>query len=285
VPAEVLPMLRVTRDCTFTEFSSSLAPVCEIDPGEWLLVETWDCFGGETLAGKPREGVTPGLANPATGPIGLRGLAPGQALCCTIADITVASRGFVGDREGTRFIDIVDGFAVFTESLKLPIAPMIGVIGVAPSEGAVKTTWPGSHGGNLDTIDVKPGARVHLRAQVEGGLLGLGDVHACQGDGEVAGQGIEIPAEVLLRLDIEPSPLPVANPYVIVDGHVSVIASAPTFEECIHAAVDDMVGVVAGKLGLSREDARRLVSLVGHVRISQIVNPLMTARVQMPILW
>jgi len=278
-------MQRVARDTTFTEFSPDRSSVCEVDPGEWVLVETWDCFGGETLAGKRREDVTPGLANPATGPIGLRGLAPGQVLCCTIADISVAPRGFVGTRESTRFIDIVDGFAVFSDTLKLPLAPMIGVIGVAPSQGSIKTTWPGSHGGNLDTIDVKPGARVFLRAQVEGGLLGLGDVHACQGDGEVAGQGIEIPAEVLLRLDVAPNPLPIANPYVIVEGRVSVIASAPTLEECIHAATEDMIRVISAKLSLNGDDARKLISLAGHVRISQIVNPLMTARVVMPILW
>jgi len=278
-------MQRVTRDVTFTEFSPDLPPVCDVDPGEWILVETWDCFGGETLAGKRREDVTPGVANPATGPIRLRGLAPGQVLRCTIADITVAPRGFVGTRESTRFIDIVDGFAIFSDTLKLPLTPMIGVIGVAPSEGSIKTTWPGSHGGNLDTIDVRPGAQVFLRAQVEGGLLGLGDVHACQGDGEVAGQGIEIPAEVLLRLDIAPDPLPIGNPYVVVEGRLSVIASAPTFEECIRAAIEDMLRVLSDRMGLAADDARQLISLVGHVRISQIVNPLMTARVVMPILW
>jgi len=278
-------MQRVSRDLTFAEFSADLPPACEVDPGEWILVETWDCFGGETLAGKHPSEVTPGVANPATGPIYLQGLSPNQVLCCTIADVTVGQRGFVGTRESTRFIDIVDGFAAFSDALKLPIAPMVGVIGVAPAEGSVKTTWPGQHGGNLDTIDVKPGARVFLRAQVAGGLLGLGDVHAGQGDGEVAGQGIEIPAEVLLRLSIAPDPLPIPNPYVIVDGHLSVIASAPTFEECIKAAIEDMLRVLSHTMHLNGDDARKLVSLVGHVRISQIVNPLMTARVVMPILW
>jgi amidase len=278
-------MQHLTRDATFTEFSPNCPPVCEVDPGEWLLVETWDCFGGETLAGKPREDVTPGLANPATGPISVRGLRPGQVLRCTIADISVAPRGFVGTRDSTRFIDIVDGFAIFSDTLKLPLTPMVGVIGVAPREGSIKTTWPGPHGGNLDTIDVKPGAQVFLRAKVAGGLLGLGDVHACQGDGEVAGQGIEIPAEVLLRLDLAPDPLPIENPYVIVDGRLSVIASAPTFDECIAAAIEDMVHVLCAELSLNADGARQLISLAGHVRISQIVNPLLTARVVMPILW
>ncbi len=274
-------MQRVPRKSSFTEFSPEHPPVCQVQPGEWFLVETWDCFGGETLAGKSRDEVTPGLANPTTGPIYLRGLAPDQVVCCTIADIAVGPRGFVRER----FIDIVDGFGVLNDALKLPLTPMVGVIGVAPAAGPIKTTWPGPHGGNLDTTDVKPGARVYLRAQVAGGLLGLGDVHACQGDGEVAGQGIEIPAEVLLRLDVEPDPLPTHSPYVIVDGRLSVIASAPTFEECIAAAVEEMTRVLVDRMGLDADGARQLISLAGDVRISQIVNPLMTARVVMPILW
>jgi amidase len=274
-------MQRLSRASTFTEFSADRAPICEVEAGEWLLVETWDCFGGETLAGKSRGEVTPGLANPATGPIGLRDLQPGQVIRCTIADITVAPRGFVG----TRFVDIVDGFAVFSDRLRLPLTPMVGVIGVAPAEGSIKTTWPGLHGGNLDTVDVKPGARVYLRAQVAGGLLGLGDVHACQADGEVAGQGIEIPAEVLLKMDVEPDPLPIEAPYVIVEGKLSVLASAPTFEECIPSAIEQMIRVLVARMALDEEGARQLISLVGDVRVSQIVNPLMTARVVMPILW
>lgn len=278
-------MQRVSRDHTFTAFSADLTPVCEVDQGEWLLVETWDCFGGEMLAGKNRDEVTPGLANPATGPVYLRDAQPDDVIRFTIASVMPGPRGFVSSAGQYRFIDVVDGFAVFSESLKLPIRPMVGVIGVAPSQGSIKCTDPGAHGGNLDTVDVRAGARVFIRAQQPGGLIGLGDAHACQGDGEVAGQGIEIPAEVLLRLDVEPKPLPTANPYVIVDGNLSIIASAATFEECIHMALQDMVRVVADRMTMSAAEARMLISLVGDVRISQIVNPLMTARVVMPILW
>jgi amidase len=278
-------MQRISREQYFTAFTADLAPVCEVDQAEWVLVETWDCFGGEMLAGKTREEVTPGLANPATGPICVRGVEPGDVIRFTLASVMPGPRGFVSAEGQYRFIDIVDGFARFREDLKLPVRPMIGVIGVAPAEGSIRCTDPGVHGGNLDTVDVKPGAQVFIKAQQAGGSVGLGDVHACQGDGEVAGQGIEIPAEVLLRMEVEPDPLPIANPYVLADGRLSIIASAPTFEECIHTAVHDTVRAVSDRLGMSAAEARMLVSLTGDVRISQIVNPLMTARVVMPILW
>jgi len=278
-------MNRVSRDHTFTEFSPDLAPVCEVDEGEWVLVETWDCFGGEMAPGKRREDITPGLANPTTGPIALRKAQPGDVVRVTIASIEPAERGFVSSEGQYRFIGLANGFALFSEEVRLPIRPMIGVIGVAPAEAPVKTTFPGTHGGNMDTVDVKPGAQLFLRAQVAGALVGLGDVHACQGDGEVAGQGLEIPAEVLLRLDIERQPLPTPNPYIVVDGRLTLIASAPTFEECIGEALGEMVDVVADRMRMSAAEARMLISLVGDVRISQIVNPLVTARAVMPILW
>jgi len=278
-------MQRVSRDHTFTEFAAERAPVCEVAPGEWLLVETWDCFGGEMAPGKQREEITPGLANPTTGPIALRGAKAGDMIRITIGSIEVAERGFVSAEGQTRFIEVRDGFAVFSETARLPLRPMIGVIGVAPAHAPIKTTVPGVHGGNMDTVDVRPGAQVFLRARVDGARVGVGDVHACQGDGEVAGQGLEVSAEVLLRIDLEPEPLPARNPYVLVDGRVSLIASAASFKECIDEAVDDMVGVVADRMKLSAAEARMLISLVGEVRISQIVNPLLTARVVMPVMW
>lgn len=274
-------MQRVSRDHTFIAFHAGLEPVCEVDVGEWILVETWDCFGGRTLAGEPRESMPPGTGNPATGPIYLRDAKAGDVVRITIADVTPGPRGFVGDR----FIDVADGWAHFSHDLKLPTNPMVGVLGVAPSEGREANSRPGPHGGNLDTIDVCAGAQVFLKTQVDGGLVGIGDVHACQGDGEVAGQGIEIPAEVLLKLEVESAPLPTKNPYIIRDSSAIAVASAETFEEAIHTSLEDMIRIVSHAMRVDSTDARALISLRGDVRISQIVNPLMTARVVMPILW
>ena len=274
-------MQRVSRDHTFTAFHAGLEPVCAVDAGEWVLVETWDCFGGRTLAGEPRKSIPPGTGNPATGPIYLREATAGDVISVTIADVTPGPRGFVGDR----FIDVADGWAYFSETLKLPTNPMVGVLGVVPAEGSEANSRPGPHGGNLDTIDVCAGAQVFLMEQIDGGLVGLGDVHACQGDGEVAGQGIEIPAEVILKLDTEPEPLPTDNPYIIRDSSVIAVASAETFEGAIHASLEDMIRIVSHTMQVDAMDARAIISLRGDVRISQIVNPLMTARVVMPVLW
>ena len=72
----------------------------------------------------------------------------------------------------------------WNDRLKLPVRPMIGVIGVAPVHGAVLTVDNGTHGGNLDVQEITTGNKVMLRVHHEGAHLFLGDCHAIQGDGE-----------------------------------------------------------------------------------------------------
>lgn len=62
---------------------------------------------------------------------------------------------------------------------------MIGVIGVAPKEGAVPCGEPGSHGGNMDNTKIAEGAVLYLPVFHEGALLAMGDVHACMGMGRL----------------------------------------------------------------------------------------------------
>ena len=104
-------MRHVSRDSTFTEFSAELEPAAEADPREWLLVEIRDCFGGYTRRGVPRDGVPPGLVNPATGPIYVRDVQPGDVIRITIADISPGPQGFMGNADDLRFIPVADGFA------------------------------------------------------------------------------------------------------------------------------------------------------------------------------
>ena len=60
---------------------------------------------------------------------------------------------------------------------------------------------PGEWGGNLDSPQVSVGHTVYLPVNVPGALLYFGDGHAAQGEGEVAGTGIEVPMHVRLSVD------------------------------------------------------------------------------------
>jgi amidase len=141
---------------------------------------------------------------------------------------------------------------------------------------------PGDHGGNMDTRDVTAGATLYLTAQIEGGLLAMGDVHALQGDGETSGQGIETSAEITLRVRIVSEGLS-SRPYLVRNGELMVVASAPSLEEAARQAVEEMATIVSDRSELRYDEARMLLGLVGDLRFGQIVNPLKTVRMALPL--
>jgi amidase len=287
--------MRIPRDRRVCSFSPDHPPAVTVDAGTELVLEANDCFDGQKK-GKPLDWADyePARVNPATGPVYVRGAEPGDVLVAEIVRVDVGPVGFVsavprgaGPREWKE-VRIEGGLAAFTESIRIPVQPVIGVIGVAPAQGSIGNSVPGDHGGNLDTADIKTGAKVHLPVAVPGALFGLGDVHALQGDGEVCGQGIEIEADVTVRLDVlsqEDRPAGTTGlrrPMVETADHFAFCASAKTLDEAIPLALDDARDFLMAGLGVSDAEAAMLVSLVGDVRISQIVNPLKTVRVCVP---
>src|SRR5207237_9059098 len=81
--------------------------------------------------------------------------------------------------------------------IELPLKPMLGCIGVAPArKEAIATSVPGAFGGNMDYASMGAGAKLMLPVNEPGALLFLGDGHARQGEGEVAGTGLGTSVEV-----------------------------------------------------------------------------------------
>ena len=103
--------------------------------------------------------------------------------------------------EQVKILEIKDGKTCF-DGVKLPVEPMIGVIGVAPLQGAWDTDTPHRHGGNMDNKKITKGTRLYFPVRVPGALLQMGDVHATMGDAELCGTGIEIPAEITCRVQL-----------------------------------------------------------------------------------
>ena len=70
-------------------------------------------------------------------------------------------------------------------SLELPSRPFIGTLGIAPraERRATLSHWL-DYLGDVDIPGLRPGATLVLPAQVDGGLLFVGDVRAIQGDAE-----------------------------------------------------------------------------------------------------
>jgi amidase len=276
-------MRRLTSDRCVAEMSKANPPAYSIEEGERVIVETLDCDGGM----RGRDGLMRGErkhANPATGPIEVKGAQPGEALAVTIHEIKTAEWGFIsggGNRERATVIELQDGVAVYPWGLRLPVAPIVGVMGVAPAGDPVPTTTPGDHGGNLDIADLCAGATLFLPVAVPGAMLALGDVHALQGDGEVGGTGIECAAEVILSASRVADPLS-SVPYLLRDDRLMVLAAGETLDDAACQAVAEGAKAISKLTGLSDCEARRLLSTACELRISQIVNPKKACRAVIP---
>lgn len=274
-------MRRLSRDHFVNQLDHRHPPAYQVQDGETVVVETHDCHGGFVT----REGVLqPGgpPANPATGPIAIEGARAGEGLAVTIHEVRPAEWGFIGGVEPPyTVVELREGQARYPWGLRLPIAPIIGVIGVAPPTDPLPTNTPSEWGGNLDTPDVRAGATLYLPVGAPGALLSLGDVHALQGDGEVCGTGIECAAEVVLTVRRLPEPV-APCPVVTRDDLLILVASAETLDAAAWRAVDEMAGLISRLTGLSNSQARRLLSTAGDLRISQIVNPKKTCRLVVP---
>jgi amidase len=168
-----------------------------------------------------------------------------------------------------------------TENIRLPLRPMIGVIGVAPANDSIDTFTPGEHGGNMDCKEIIEGSTIYLPVNVPGALLAIGDLHALMGDGEVLICGLECPGTVKIRVNVVKN-AKIPTPMVVNDGKAAFIASKATLEEASVAASRGMQGLLM-QSGLDAAEAGRLLSLVGDLAICQIVDPLMTVRMSVAL--
>jgi amidase len=274
----------LTRDQITYCFSKDLEPRLVVEPSERVVLETHDAATGtlQTPEDLLWEG-QPEHCNPATGPIAVSGAEPGDTLAVTIEKIEVGSQGYilVIPRQGTlvgevaapltRIVRLDGNTAIFTDQIRFPIRPMVGVIGVAPERGSISTAHPGVHGGNMDINAVAAGATIYLPVFVKGALLALGDVHAAMGDAEVSGTGIECPATVTIMVDLLKG-RHTGRPWIRTEKFLATTGNAADLMDAILIATRDMATQLAERLDISKEDAFMLISATGDVKVGQACN-------------
>jgi amidase len=282
----------VERSHVFYAFDPCLKPAAIAEPGDLVFFETQDCLGGQIESEEDTiEKVDFSRVNPATGPLYVEGAEPGDALVMDVLSIEVSEKGFVvtapgagvlGDKvkkSKTRVCRVIGDYVEYA-GLKIPAWRMIGVIGVASSEKS-PTGIPGRHGGNLDTKFITTGARVYLPVFYEGGLLGIGDLHAVMGHGEVCVAACEVSGSVLARVNVLKNTAP-AWPIVEYGDSLYILVSKETISDSILEAADIAVSTLSKALGLEWIDAYMLTSLAVDVGISQLVDPRKTVWVKIP---
>jgi amidase len=286
-------MKTIPVDLQVYAFSDGMAAAVHAAPGERLVFEAQDALGGQV---KTADDVLTELdfsrINPATGPVFVDGAEPGDTLVVRVVSIEPADvgaivtgpgMGVLGDetpRHATRILPVEDGAVVF-DDLRLPARPMIGVIGVAPSEGSYPTGTAHRHGGNMDTKEIVEGCTVYFPVAQAGALLALGDVHAVMGDGEVCVSACEVDARITVEIDVIKGRT-AEWPIVELDDAVYVLVSLPTIQEALEEATRQAVKLLQAGRGLSHEDAYMLASLAVDIGVSQLVDPNKTAKARIP---
>lgn len=267
-------------------------PAAYCKDGDTVIFETMDCYDGAVTRDGVRdfEGRDQGkyMANPATGPLFVEGAEPGDALEVEILDIQTRGWGALGtgfhqigfekyqdEPYCIRTFEWPDGYIDFNGK-KIPVEPMIGVIGVAPAEEGVITETPDAHGGNMDCRRIVKGAKILFPVAAEGALLAMGDLHALMGDGEVFLYGLETAGEVTVRVRVIKN-AELTVPVLLEGGRVMTIASGETLEDATRLALSSMHELLLRK-GWSKSDAGMLMSLQCDLAICQIVDPLLTVR-------
>lgn len=287
-------MIELDDSKTLFSFDKDLEPVLKVPSGETVRIRTKDCFGNQLQGPEDQLSEIDWEAiNPATGPIYVEGAVAGGTLKVHIDNIeldaqtsscTGKDEGVCGDRFSdwaTHFCKVEDGKVVWDERLSIPIAPMIGVIGVAPEGEPVNCGTPGKHGGNMDNNAIAAGATLYFPVAVDGALFGCGDMHAVMGDGEVSVSGAEVAGYATVTLTALPE-LSVPNPLIENDTHFGIIVSAESLDKAAELAVQQMVDLLASCTNESEADLVMLLSLVADVRVCQMVDPEKTVRFMVP---
>lgn len=287
-------MIELDDAKTLFSFDKDLEPVLKVPSGETVRIRTKDCFGNQLQGPEDQLSEIDWEAiNPATGPIYVEGAVAGGTLKVHIDNIeldaqtsscTGKDEGVCGDRFSdwaTHFCKVEDGKVVWDERLSIPLAPMIGVIGVAPEGEPVNCGTPGKHGGNMDNTAIAAGATLYFPVAVDGALFGCGDMHAVMGDGEVSVSGAEVAGYATVTLTAL-TELSVPNPLIENDTHFGIIVSAESLDKASELAVQQMVDLLASRTNESEADLVMLLSLVADVRVCQMVDPEKTVRFMVP---
>lgn len=281
-------------------WSRDHVPGLIVAPGETIEVEIVDTSGGE-ITPRTTQDDLPGLDysrfTPLTGPIAIDGAEPGDTVSITFLDFALSGWGWsvVSPRYGILADEFPESFvkiwhydpsgskpAMFNDSACVPIKPFPGIIGLAPAEPGCHSPLPPRHvGGNLDMRDISAGAVLHLPVEVTGGLLSLGDSHAAQGHGELAGTALESPMSIAIKVDLVKGwQLP--GPWLTASGPVARHLDGAGYHvtcgvhddllEAARLAARHMIALLGRLHGCSPMEAYLLCSVCGDLVISEMVN-------------
>lgn len=287
--------LSPTRDNTTDVFSRDRPPVLTVSPGDTVVVRSLDASG--YLARQQHPGdqqprmFTAHRGHCLTGPIAVQGARPGQVLSIQFVSLVPDDWGWTvaaatDDRLKQRLgvsdgpsawllwdLDLDKGTGINDLGLTVPLAPFLGVVGMPPDEPGEHSTKPPRTlgGGNMDCRELVAGTTLYLPVTVPDALLCMGDGHAAQGDGEVAGTAIEaaMTTEVVLDL-VDEAPVP--GIHAVTPAGRITFGFSRDLNEAMGDALDGMLTWMQSLYGLSRPAALAAASPAVNLRVTQVAN-------------
>jgi len=274
--------------------------VARLGPEEILETNTLDAFGdaiqkpGDTLALVKGD-------NPLSGPFFIEGAEPGDTIAIEFLNLEVNSAQGVGAfapgfgaLNSTGYTPMIqpalperiwlypvhsgDNTATFQAhdssfSVRIPLHPFLGCIGVAPANGEARSSVvPAEFGGNMDSSESSVGNTLYLPVNVPGALLYMGDGHAAMGDGEIAGTAIEVPLRVRLRVRVIKGQR-IDWPRFENQDEIMAVGIYRPLDDSLRIAFTQLIGWIHQDYGLSELDAYELLSKVARIHLAEMVDP------------
>src|SRR6266704_1171235 len=188
------------------------------------------------------------------------------------------------------------GFASFVgkdtgRKAQIPIAPFMGVYGVAPlRKGMYRSVPPNvseGMGGNTDIKQFTKGSKLYYPVYVKGAKFSVGDGHMAKENGEVCVTAIETLMGVTCRFKVIKNTIiespqaivPLANPSdfaltpeMRAKGFYQTTGVGPDLMSDAKHAVRAMIEWLVRDQGLSLHEAYAICSVAGDLKISEIVD-------------
>ncbi|KAF0282857.1 acetamidase/formamidase family protein [Spiribacter roseus] len=223
-----------------------------------------------------------------TGPIHVDGARPGDCLQIDILAATLRQDwGFceilplkgILPAEFTDYqqilidIDRVRNQATLPWGQSIALDPFFGIMAVAPPPewGRLASPVPWAFGGNIDNRALVPGTTLYLPVFNDGALFSVGDGHGRQGDGEVCIDALETALQGRFRLTVRRD-IPESAPFAETPSHWISMGLHPSLDQAAEQAVRQMVQLLTARTGLDRSQAYMMTSMLGDLRITQVVD-------------
>ena len=304
IPAGAAEIQYDPRDNVQFTYCHSHQPVARIKPGDTVVTRTKDASNDaftpsdKTLA--PKLDLT--KVNPQTGPFYVEGAEPGDTLQVKIDKISLnrdwgwgGSIPFFGalapeyktamispplpDKLFVWQLDSAKKVATLPMpnskigKVEVPLRPFFGTIGTAPAgKECISSLVPGSHGANMDFNEVVEGVTMFFPVFEPGALFMLGDGHAAQGDGEIAGAAIETSFDVRFTVNLVKSKK-IAWPRLVNDTKIMSIGSTRPLMDALRLACSDLINWLSEDYGYDKLDAYELLGQAAEIEIANVVDP------------